>query len=53
MKGTNNMSERLSALSDFLTDEGYYPECDENGFVFFFYYGAKIYMFPDEDISVR
>ena len=45
------MSERLSALSDFLTDEGYYPECDENGFVFFFYYGAKIYMFPDEDES--
>lgn len=49
MEGTNNISERLSALSDFLTDEGFYPECYENRFVFFFYYGAEICIIPDED----
>lgn len=41
MEETNIISERLAALSDFLTDEGFYPECYENGFVSFFYYGGR------------
>ena len=48
--GGSISDEKLAALYDFLTDEGFCPECIENEFISFSYYGTNVNICcPDED----
>lgn len=48
--GGSISDEKLAALYDFLTDEGFCPECIENEFISFLYYGTAVNIWcPDED----
>ena len=48
--GGSISDEKLAALYDFLTDEGFCPECIENESIIFSYYGTSVEICcPNED----
>lgn len=51
VNGDSILDEKLAALYDFLTEEGFCPECIENEFISFSYYGTnfKIWCPSEED----